>query len=112
MLQGRELTIFRRKLLNWFQRYRRELPWRASHDAYRVWLSEIMLQQTRVAAVIPYYERFLARFPTVEELASASEEEVLRMWSGLGYYSRARNLQRAAQEIVGKFGGTFPRNEA
>jgi len=112
MLQGRELTIFRRKLLNWFQRYRRELPWRASHDAYRVWLSEIMLQQTRVAAVIPYYERFLARFPTVEELASASEEEVLRMWSGLGYYSRARNLQRAAQEIVGKFSGTFPRNEA
>lgn len=112
MLEGRELTKFRRKLLGWFRQYRRELPWRGSNDVYRVWLSEIMLQQTRVAAVIPYYERFLERFPNVEALAAAPEEEVLRMWSGLGYYSRARNLKKAAQEIAGRFGGTFPRNEA
>jgi A/G-specific adenine glycosylase len=112
MVEGPPLATFRRKLLGWFRQNRRELPWRTSRDAYRVWLSEIMLQQTRVAAVIPYYERFLQRFPTVEQLAAAPEDEVLRMWSGLGYYSRARNLRSAAQKIVAKFGGAFPRRGA
>jgi len=111
MIHGRSFSIFRRKLLDWFHQYQRELPWRGTNDPYRVWLSEVMLQQTRVAAVIPYYERFLQRFPTIEALASAPEEDVLRMWSGLGYYSRARNLQRAAQEIVARFCGEFPRSE-
>ena len=109
MLQGRELFAFRKRLLNWFRRYQRDLPWRGTTDPYRIWLSEIMLQQTRVAAVIPYYQRFLERFPDLNTLAAAPEEEVLRLWSGLGYYSRARNLQRAAQDIVAKHGGKFPR---
>jgi A/G-specific adenine glycosylase len=111
MVAGRELTAFRKNLLGWFRLYQRDLPWRRTKDPYRVWLSEIMLQQTRVAAVIPYYERFLARFPDVHALASAPREEVLRLWSGLGYYSRARNLQHAAQKIVAKHGGVFPRDE-
>jgi A/G-specific adenine glycosylase len=111
MLQGRRLTEFREQLLEWFRQFQRDLPWRRTHDPYRIWLSEIMLQQTRVAAVIPYYQRFLERFPNVQSLAEASEEEVLRFWSGLGYYSRGRNLQRAAQVIVAKHGGAFPRTE-
>ncbi len=98
----------RRKLLAWFSANRRDLPWRRTRDPYRIWLSEIMLQQTRVAAVIPYYERFLARFPGVRALAEAPEEEVLRLWSGLGYYSRAKNLHRAAQQIVTRGGAEFP----
>jgi len=111
MLKGRDLTTFRRQLLAWFRQYQRDLPWRRSNDPYRIWLSEIMLQQTRVTAVIPYYERFIERFPDIHALASAPQEEVLRLWSGLGYYSRARNLHRAAQEIVAKHGGLFPRGE-
>jgi A/G-specific adenine glycosylase len=111
MLQRRELAVFRKQLLGWFRQYKRDLPWRRTTDPYRIWLSEIMLQQTRVAAVIPYYERFLERFPDIQALAAAPQEEVLRLWSGLGYYSRARNLQRAAQEIVAKHGGNFPRGE-
>src|SRR5215467_4051969 len=105
MRHDRELVSFRKSLLAWYRRMRRDLPWRKSNDAYRVWLSEIMLQQTRVAAVIPYYERFLGRFPDVRALASAPEEEVLRLWSGLGFYSRARNLQKAAKQIVSEFRG-------
>ncbi|MBV8515044.1 MAG: A/G-specific adenine glycosylase [Acidobacteria bacterium] len=96
--------------MEWFHKYQRDLPWRRNKDPYRVWLSEIMLQQTRVAAVIPFYERFLKHFPTIAALAAAPEAEVLRLWAGLGYYSRARNLQRAAQEIVAKHGGEFPRS--
>jgi A/G-specific adenine glycosylase len=111
MLQSRELGAFRKQLLSWFRQYQRDLPWRRTKDPYRIWLSEIMLQQTRVAAVIPYYERFLERFPDVHALAVAPQEEVLRLWSGLGYYSRARNLQRAAQEIIAKHNGAFPRTE-
>jgi A/G-specific adenine glycosylase len=111
MLQGREPAAFRKNLLGWFRQFRRDLPWRHTKDPYRIWLSEIMLQQTRVAAVIPYYERFLERFPDVHALATAPQEEVLRLWSGLGYYSRARNLHSAAQEIVAKHGGVFPRKE-
>jgi len=103
------LKQFRESLLNWFQDYQRDLPWRKNRDPYRIWISEIMLQQTRVAAVIPYYEKFLARFPDIVSLATGPQEEVLRLWSGLGYYSRARNLQRAAQQMVAKHGGTFPR---
>ena len=109
MLKGRELSSFRKKLLGWFREYQRDLPWRRTKDPYRIWLSEIMLQQTRVAAVIPYYQRFLERFPDVAALAAAPREEVLRLWSGLGYYRRARNLQRAAQEIVARHGRSFPR---
>jgi len=107
-LSGRELVSFRKSLLAWFRQFRRDLPWRKSKDPYRIWLSEIMLQQTRVVAVIPYYERFLERFPTIQSLAEAPEEEVLRLWSGLGYYSRAKNLQKAARQIVGGFDGHFP----
>ena len=100
MLKGRELAAFRKQLLGWFRQFQRDLPWRRTSDPYRIWLSEIMLQQTRVAAAIPYYERFLQRFPDVHSLATAPQEEVLGLWSGLGYYSRARNLQKAAQQIV------------
>jgi A/G-specific adenine glycosylase len=110
-LTGRELASFRKLLLGWFRQFQRDLPWRRTKDPYRVWISEIMLQQTRVAAVIPYYERFLTRFPDVRSLAEAPQEEVLRLWSGLGYYSRARNLQKAAQQIVALHGGQFPQKE-
>jgi len=108
MVNGHELAGFRKQLLAWFRQFQRDLPWRRTTDPYRIWLSEIMLQQTRVTAVIPYYERFLRRFPDVQALAAAAGEEVLRLWSGLGYYSRARNLQKAAQQIMAKHGGQFP----
>ena len=109
MLNGRELATFRKQLLGWFRQFQRHLPWRSTKDPYRIWLSEIMLQQTRVAAARPYYERFLQRFQDVYAVAAAPQEEVLRLWSGLGYYSRARNLQKAAQQIVAKHNGEFPR---
>jgi A/G-specific adenine glycosylase len=89
----------REKLLSWYQKNYRKLPWRESKDPYQIWISEIMCQQTRVAAVIPYYERFMKRFPTLESLANAKEQEVLEQWTGLGYYSRARNIHRAAKEL-------------
>ena len=111
MLTGPALTRFRKNLLSWFAQFQRDLPWRRSKDPYRIWLSEIMLQQTRVAAATPYYERFLERFPDVQVLADAPQEEVLRLWSGLGYYSRARNLQKAAQQIVALHHGAFPATE-
>ncbi len=85
------------KLRQWYLQNRRSLPWRSNRDPYRIWLSEVMLQQTTVAAVIPYYERFLKKFPTLRTLAKAPLEEVLELWSGLGYYSRARNIQKASQ---------------
>ena len=108
-MQQSELRQFRESLLSWFRAYQRDLPWRKNRHPYRIWVSEIMLQQTRVAAVIPYYEKFLARFPDLRSLATAPQEEVLRLWSGLGYYSRARNLQKAAQQIVARHSGKFPR---
>jgi len=108
MLTGPALCRFRKKLLSWFAEFQRDLPWRRTKGPYRIWLSEIMLQQTRVAAAIPYYERFLQRFPDVEALAEAPEEEVLRHWAGLGYYSRARNLQKAARQIVAEHHSKFP----
>jgi len=98
------------ELLSWFDRHRRDLPWRRTRDPYRVWLSEVMLQQTRVETVLPYYERFLTRFPTVEELAAAAVEEVLALWSGLGYYRRARQLHAAARRVVER--GGFPATAA
>src|SRR5499426_2828097 len=92
---------FAQKLVAWQRRHgRHDLPWQGTRDPYRIWLSEVMLQQTQVSAVIPYYERFLQKFPTVEALAAASEDEVLRLWAGLGYYARGRNLHAAAQRIA------------
>ena len=95
-------------LLRWFDRSARDLPWRRTSDLYAIWISEIMLQQTQVATVIPYYERFLARFPDVSTLAAADEQEVLRHWEGLGYYRRARQLHAAAHQIVATHSGKFP----
>ena len=106
----RQLESLRRNLLAWYRANRRDFPWRRGRDPYRIWLAEIMLQQTRIAAVLPYYERFLERFPTVRELALARESEVLKYWAGLGYYSRARNLHRAAKIIVQDHRAQFPRN--
>src|SRR6267154_3702174 len=103
---------FRRRLLAWYDAHARDLPWRVSRDPYRVWLSEIMLQQTRVAAVIAHYREFLRRFPTVEKLAAARESSVLAAWSGLGYYRRARMLHAAAKVIVQELGGKFPTKPA
>ncbi|MFY9531722.1 MAG: A/G-specific adenine glycosylase [Candidatus Acidiferrales bacterium] len=105
------LTEFRRKLLRWYRANRRDMPWRGSRDPYRIWVAEVMLQQTRIAAVLPYYRNFLRRFPTVRSLASARPAEVLRAWAGLGYYSRARNSHQAAKEIVARHGGNFPRSQ-
>ncbi len=99
---------FHRDLLAWYDRQKRDLPWRINRDPYRVWVSEIMLQQTRVETVKPYYEHFMQKFPTVEALADAPEEEVLKAWEGLGYYSRARNLQAAAREVKAVYGGKVP----
>lgn len=96
------------RLLDWYARQLRDLPWRENRDPYRVWVSEVMLQQTRIETVIPYFERFLARFPQVTALAAADVQQVLKLWEGLGYYARARNLHRAAQVIVGERGGRFP----
>ena len=105
----RALRIFQHRLLDWFRIHQRDLPWRRSRDPYRVWVAEVMLQQTRIAAVRPYYRRFLRRFPRVESLARAPQDEVLKLWSGLGYYSRARNLHRTAKEIVARHDSKFPR---
>jgi len=102
---------FSQQLLDWYDRHgRKELPWHRDRSAYRVWVSEIMLQQTQVTTVIPYFERFMERFPSVHDLASAAREEVLGYWSGLGYYARARNLHAAAIEVVERFGGEFPQD--
>jgi len=101
--------FLRRRLLGWYRANARDLPWRRTHDPYRIWLSEVLLQQTRVETVLPYYARFTAAFPTVRELAAAREDRVLKLWEGLGYYTRARNLLRAAKAIVDGYGGRFPR---
>jgi A/G-specific adenine glycosylase len=104
---------FAAKVVRWQMKHgRHDLPWQQTRDAYRIWLSEIMLQQTQVATVIPYYRRFLARFPDVKSLAAAAQDDVLKLWSGLGYYSRARNLHRAAHTIVTGHGGRVPREFA
>ncbi len=100
--------LFRWRLLHWYDGHKRDLPWRMSHDPYHVWLSEIMLQQTRVTAVVEHYQRFLKRFPTIEFLARARLSSVLAVWSGLGYYRRARMLHAAAKKVVKEFGGKLP----
>ena len=101
---------FQKDLISWYKKEQRILPWRENKDPYRVWVSEIMLQQTRVDTVIPYFERFMKQFPTVEDLANADEADVLKAWEGLGYYSRARNLQSAVQEVAESYGGVVPNN--
>src|SRR6187549_2697235 len=101
-----DAAAIRKKLARWYDRSKRDLPWRRTRDPYRIWISEIMLQQTRVAAVIPYYERFLAQFPDVAALAAVSADDLLRAWAGLGYYSRARNVRATARQIVAA--GAFP----
>ena len=98
-------------LIRWFRENKRDLPWRQTKDPYAVWVSEIMLQQTRVEAVKPYYIRFLQTLPTVKDLANADEEVILKLWEGLGYYSRVRNMQKAAIQIMEDFGGIFPANQ-
>src|SRR4051812_30530518 len=98
----------RRRILEWYATAARDLPWRRDLDPYRVWVSEIMLQQTQVATVVPYFERFITAFPTVVALAAAPEDDVLRLWEGLGYYRRARHMQHAAQQIMARHGGVFP----
>jgi A/G-specific adenine glycosylase len=107
-----DLALFRRALLRWYDRNRRALPWRETRDPYRIWISEIMLQQTRVAAVLDHYRIFLDRFPNVRRLAAASEDAVLAAWSGLGYYRRARSLHRCAQDLMQKHKGRFPAKAA
>ena len=108
MWEEEKIRSFRQKLLAWYDENKRDLPWRRSKNPYHIWVSEIMLQQTRVDTVIPYYERFLEWFPTVESLANAPEEHLLKVWEGLGYYSRVRNMQTAAQQIMNEFNGEFP----
>ena len=108
MWEDEKIASFREKLLAWYDANKRDLPWRRTQDPYKIWISEIMLQQTRVDTVIPYYERFLDWFPTVADLAQAPEERLLKAWEGLGYYSRVRNMQKAAQQIMENHGGVFP----
>lgn len=101
---------FQQDLVQWFEKNQRILPWRNDKNPYKIWISEVMLQQTKVDTVIPYFERFIKAFPTVEDLANANEQEVLKLWEGLGYYSRARNLHSGAKQVVQEFKGTFPQN--
>ncbi|MBQ7885727.1 MAG: A/G-specific adenine glycosylase [Clostridia bacterium] len=106
-MNGTEFTF---AVLAWYDRGHRDLPWRHTKDAYRIWVSEIMLQQTRAETVVSYYDRFLKKYPTVQALAAAPQEELLKQWEGLGYYSRARSLQKAAKRIVDEYGGQLPAN--
>src|SRR4030095_16291724 len=109
-MQLHKRTLLQQRLLKWYDAYRRDLPWRNTTDPYPVWISEVMLQQTQVQTVIPYYLKFLNHFPSIAALAQVDTDALLRLWAGLGYYSRARNLQKAAQIIVKQFGGRFPQN--
>ena len=102
------MSTFSKTILHWYSKNKRPLPWRNTKDPYKVWLSEIILQQTRVAQGLPYYERFVHTYPLVEDLAAASEDEILKLWQGLGYYSRARNLHATAKIVVSEFSGNFP----
>ncbi len=101
-------TAFTKKLLNWYGKKARKLPWRKTHDPYRIWLSEVMLQQTQVDTVIPYYERWLKKYPILEKVAQASEDDILKLWEGLGYYARARNFHNACQEVLEHHHGKVP----
>lgn len=102
------VEVIQRELLIWYYKNRRNLPWRKDRDPYRIWVSEIMLQQTRVDTVIPYYERFLNQFPTLQDLAEATDDQVVKAWEGLGYYTRVRNLHSAVKEVSAKYGGKVP----
>lgn len=106
------MNEIRKRLLSWYDEHARRLPWRGIHDPYRTWVSETMLQQTRVETVLGYYERFLMRFPTVADLAEAPQDDVLKLWEGLGYYSRARNLHKGARQVMAEFGGMIPQDVA
>ena len=108
MWSDEKIASFQEKLLAWYDKEKRDLPWRHSNNPYHIWVSEIMLQQTRVDTVIPYYHRFLKTFPTIESLANAQEESLLKVWEGLGYYSRVRNMQKAAKQIMEEYDGKFP----
>ncbi|WP_248513539.1 A/G-specific adenine glycosylase [Sporosarcina sp. NCCP-2222] len=108
MQEKKQKKLFQEALVSWYYREKRDLPWRKTTDPYLIWVSEVMLQQTRVETVIPYYERFTAKFPTMQALSNAKEEELLKMWEGLGYYSRARNLQQGVKEVVESYGGSVP----
>ncbi|MBT2572392.1 A/G-specific adenine glycosylase [Bacillus sp. ISL-51] len=110
-MKQKDIDKFREDLITWFEREQRILPWRENQDPYRVWVSEVMLQQTRVETVIPYFQRFVEQFPTVRALAEADEEKVLKAWEGLGYYSRVRNLQTAVKEVNEQYGGVVPAEE-
>ena len=101
---------FSNKIIGWYRQNKRDLPWRNTNDPYKIWLSEIILQQTRVSQGLPYYVNFVNAFPTVNNLANANEQEVLKLWQGLGYYSRARNLHKTAQYIASDLSGVFPDN--
>lgn len=109
-LDDTQIKALQKDFLEWYQKERRNLPWRATNDPYGIWISEIMLQQTRVDTVIGYYYRFMEKYPTIKDLAEADEQELLKVWEGLGYYSRARNLQAAAQQIMTDFAGEMPRS--
>ncbi len=111
-LTPEHLARLRSGLLAWYDRQRRDLPWRDEPDPYRVWVSEVMLQQTQVTTIIPYYERFLRRFPSLADLAAASLDEVLKVWEGLGYYARARHLHAAARQVMADYGGQLPASYA
>ncbi len=105
-----QASIFSEKLIQWYEKHKRDLPWRQTKEPYLIWLSEIILQQTRVNQGLPYYLKFVEAFPTVVDMANAEEQEILRLWQGLGYYSRARNMHHSAKLIVEKYGGYFPTN--
>lgn len=107
-LQNFDIRTFQEQMLQWYDDNKRDLPWRQTKDPYKIWVSEVMLQQTQVNTVIPYFERFMRKFPTVYHLAEADEQTVLKKWEGLGYYSRARNLHEAAREVVATYGGQVP----
>lgn len=100
----------RERLIHWFKKNQRDLPWRKTYEPYHVWISEIMLQQTQVTTVLPYFRRWIKKFPTIASVAKAKEDAILKLWEGLGYYSRARNLQKAARRIVDQYKGLFPKN--
>lgn len=107
-----QIKEFQQDLLSWYDDNKKPLPWRKTTEPYKIWISEIMSQQTQVETVMPYYERFMKKYPTIETLAQADDAELLKLWEGLGYYSRARNLKIAAQEVVDKYNGKFPDNLA
>jgi A/G-specific adenine glycosylase len=107
-LEKIDVQQFQNDLIGWFTNEKRDLPWRRERDPYRIWVSEIMLQQTRVDTVIPYYEKFMEQFPSLDEFANADEEKILKAWEGLGYYSRVRNLQSACKEVQANYGGKVP----